>query len=120
MIGPETVRLVSAASAGTAAFGAGGIEAALVTSGATVLASPQPTPRRAALKAICTIRLRILHLRQVTTNRANTTLWNTATKTAAGKTHRPRGTIRCEPFRGLPCPLEWPHRHWALRRGHKK
>src|SRR5258708_1573509 len=120
MIGPETVRLVSVASAVTAAFGAGGICAAVVPPGAQGLPPPPPPPRRAAHKAIGTITLRIPHPRRTPTNPANTTLWNTTTKTADGKTHRPRGTIRCELCRGLPCPREWPRQHWTLPRGHKK
>src|SRR6267143_5330760 len=120
MIGPETMSPVSAASTGTAAFGVGGVDAALVTAGAVVSVLPQPAARRAAPKAIGTIRLRILRLHRVSTNPASTTLWNTATKTAAGITHRLRGTNQCELCRGLPCPLEWPHRHWALPREHKK
>src|SRR5437879_1181992 len=119
MIGPETMRPVSAVSTGTAAFGEDGIDAALVTAGVFVL-EPQLAARRAPLKTTVTIRLCILLLRCLLTNPASTTLWNRATATPDGKIHRRRGTIRCELFHGLPCLLEWRHRRLELRCGHKK
>src|SRR6516162_6737131 len=125
MMGPETTTEVSVASAGGGAAGAGaavvaGAGLAFVAADVSLFESRHPAASRTTPIAISSMRLAMLLLRCISTSPPSSISLRKAKGKAAGRKHRPKGTNRLAPFRGLPSRHESLHQGWIRQRGRKR